>query len=943
MRDKKSNASLLSRSSTVLQALLLATVACSCWSVGQAAEPTTGTSSSSSNPYVGGCLREKVPGWTKRRVCNSQDPDHLGRAIAATTTSSEDDEGDDEDGVICVEPPPLDYLEIRVASGNWDSNTALAWLVQIILSELLGVPSSNEGGALDQSRNFYDYDARIDYKKNARETFLEPAADLENGDCGQLLTSATTEETYVPCAHFIPEFWGANNKAPRELVDQGKIEPPQGIGLLGHESWFVTKFTAEEDPTLDSYHGLAGEKNRQKLAATFQRPTAWKDYCEQVSEDNCTTPDDTAQRYPSEEGEEPRMFVPDLYTGHFRYTEKNNCTMWPTNCTGHVANYPCGWSSRMESSVYHLNMALDPSNGPDGSPSGYSTSQLKEMWHAANATRSNLMMMWWTPEPLYQQYLGTDAEMQHVMLKPPSMACSEAVPYVDESCEANLTSRVGPPEAACGNPVEPLTKMIVGNLYKVLHSPKGGDTTASEATVNPAYNMLRRFQITEVQLGDIFDLWESEPTPRDGVCKWAADNLDFLMSVIPDSYPRITQEEERSVFGVAMMTLGSLATLVTLTTACAVYMNRKRPSIQAAQLDFLYILLSGSFLIGVGAILSSVPASDGSCTSYSWFIQIGYTLELVPLIIKVAAINRMMEAARRMRRVEIHRNSLYIGVASITVLVAVYLSVWTILDPSQRTAEYELTDSSTEVGERIVAVYYYCSSDSLTWEYVAAGWNLVLLLGATVLAFQTRNIIKTYNESRTLGVLIYSHFLFVILRCCTFLLSGHLNGITLGHIRTLLFSVDQIAACLIYFLPKLIAKEEPTSMRISGLNSSGSNPIQPALQPASGELFQPGNPWSTRNFNVEQTEVAPSKQPPQGASVTFETTSRGSKDGSGHGPAPKAETKGALDVPTENEAKETVNVSANIPEKAVMETVNEPADIPGEEAKEKVNIPEFTA
>lgn len=263
----------------------------------------------------------------------------------------------------------------------------------------------------------------------------------------------------------------------------------------------------------------------------------------------------------------------------------------------------------MESSIYHLNIALDPNNGPDGSPNGYTSTQLQEMWHAANATRSNLMMMWWTPEPLYQKFLGTDAEMQHVQLKPYTLDCfltQEA--YIEETCEANQTQRVGPPEAACDNPAESLSKLITGKLYDMVYNPK-----IQDAVVSPAHSMLSRFRITEVQLGEIFDLWESEPTPRDAVCQWAWNNLKILEAMVPYSYPRALVEDPHSAFGYGIIGIGLVALLVVLSTSFLVRYYKRKPAVRYAQLDFMSILLAGSFLVVVGAITIGFPASDGSC------------------------------------------------------------------------------------------------------------------------------------------------------------------------------------------------------------------------------------------------------------------------------------------------------------------------------------------
>ena len=643
----------------------------------------------------------------------------------------------------------------------------------------------------------------LDYDTSVGTQPLATAAGY--GDCRNVPPPTNKSGAdYIPCAHFYPEFWG---EAIPETQDQ-KIEPSQSTGFLGFETWFMTKFTADEYPQFVSYHGLQKKEYQQLLAETFKRPTTWKDYCEQISKDNCTTPDDVAQRSPLDEEEATKMFAPDpttssslLYTGHFRYTNKNNCTLWPSNCTGHIANYPCGWSSNMESNLYHLNIALDSKNGPNGEPNGYTESQLKEMWHAANATRSHLMMQWWSPEPLYQQYLGTDAEMQRVTLKPYTRECALARAEWKDECASDIETRVGSPEEACGDPVEPLRKLITKGLYETLTSPE----IPIEAQ-SPAYDVLRFFSINEIQLGELFDAWHSARTPRDGVCKWAVENLDDVLKVmIPPTYPRVTEEEPHSAFGFVTLGVGVLATLLVVLTGWMVYRQRYVPSIRYAQVDFLSILLFGSFLVGIGSVLLSTPASDGTCLSSKWLVNLGYTLELVPLILKVGAINKMMQAARELRRITIRRDILYKSVAAISLCVLVYLAIWSAIDPPQQVAEYSMTGSTTATGEYIVGKTYYCSNGaSAAWQFAAVAWNAILLMCASVLAFQTRNVLQTFNESRTLAFLIYSHFIFVLARISIIFLSGHVKGSILDYSLSLIYSLDQMAACCIYFVPKLL-------------------------------------------------------------------------------------------------------------------------------------------
>ena len=92
---------------------------------------------------------------------------------------------------------------------------------------------------------------QTDYDTGISPQPLVKASELPNGDC-RSLPKATSDDDYEQCAHFYPEFWGN----PLKFILQQKIEPPQGIGFLGVETWFVTKFTADEYPQFVSNNCL---------------------------------------------------------------------------------------------------------------------------------------------------------------------------------------------------------------------------------------------------------------------------------------------------------------------------------------------------------------------------------------------------------------------------------------------------------------------------------------------------------------------------------------------------------------------------------------------------------------------------------------------------------------------------------------------------------------
>jgi hypothetical protein len=705
----------------------------------------------------------------------------------------------------------FDYMELRIFSENWESVFFEAWILQVILSEMLDVPSTIETGSYEARLNLYHPDNPFGYGPSNNFEVLQNGNML--GDCRKARKGA---EDYQPCAHFIPEVWDISSFTYMEDQVESQAEPLLSMGILGQEGWFVTKFTVEADPSLGTYLGLVGQN--EKLAEMFLRPTTWKDYCEKVSLNGCAVPDGTAQRAPITDDEEDRMFVEGLYTGFFRKTEENDCTIPGKNCTGHIADYPCSWSSFMESQAYHFNIPVSSSGNQMGSR-GYSHSQLKEIWRAANATRSNCMAYWWFPEALYHEFSGTDAEFFKITLPPATRECYRAKQRLEVMCTATREERLGTPESACDNQPDLIDKAIAKSLHDLTYKNSFGQNVAS---TSPGYEVLKLFTIDNFHLSDIYSYWEEKPSPREAICQWIVDNMEYVERFIPPSYPRATQamNEKNNPLLYASIGAGSLATTLVALTATVIWRKRRQRAVVVAQVEFLMLVLSGAGILAVGSILAGAIPSNRSCVAAWWLILFGYTLELIPLIVKMTAIHRVVSAAKRLRRIVLKRSSLLGAVGAVCFLVVLYLAVWTIVDPPRRTEELFLSESRNSQGFVIVETSYYCSSGNVAWPYIATGWIVMLLVWASLIAFQARKVDKDFNESRTLAFMIYSHFVFITLVVVTYGLSGEVNETTLRQMRSLILSVDTMSALCIYFLP--ILTDDGTSSRlgreISGLH-----------------------------------------------------------------------------------------------------------------------------
>ena len=731
------------------------------------------------NPfYKGGCLKQLQPTRSKIRACNSLD--NVG--------------GDN--GACHI--PTTTYPEVRIAGQNWESAVFHAWVLQILLSELLDVPAVTTDGL-----DFYDPSNSWEFGASSYDYEGLRVANELGGDCRQL-----QDDDEQSCMHVMPEVWEGQRGNVKALEKEGVVESPAlGFGMLGWAGWYIPKFTGERDPTLMSFMGLQGEQNRRKLAETFLRPTHWKDYCDLVSLTNCKTDDGVASRAPATESEETSYYAEGLYGGHFRATEKNDCDLNPTTCSGHIVDFPCGWSSFVKQKTHHLNIALE-SNGEEPISGGYTYAQMTQIWAAANHTRQNVMMQWWEPEALFQTYIGTDAEFENIHLPPPTQECMEARVNPLDRCSGDAALQVGEAVGSCDDPPVPVIRLVAESLHSMTNDPSIPDALRS-----PAFDAVQGLTLSGLQLGVIFKYWleQGKSDPREAVCRWFVENIEEIEeTLVPLSYPRVVEEKDvtRTPIFYGSLTTSIVAIALTIVALACTYKFRGKIQVKNAQVVFLFLLLGGLLMVATGAFVLVLPPSNLSCITAAWLINLGYTLELVPLVVKVAAINKLMTAARRMRRVKLERTDLLRVVFALCSIVVAFMILWTILDPPKQNPNYDLTEQENDNGATIVLSSTYCSSDDMFWYYITIAWHVILLICATVLSFQMRRAPHQVNESMTLAILIYSQAVFVMMRVAAFSLENSSEVMNVARYQSLIYSGDVMATCCIYFFPKFFRKEE---------------------------------------------------------------------------------------------------------------------------------------
>eukprot|EP00934_Nitzschia_sp_Nitz4_P008874 Nitzschia sp. Nitz4//scaffold230_size58257//40074//43916//NITZ4_006487-RA/size58257-processed-gene-0.68-mRNA-1//-1//CDS//3329543268//8864//frame0 len=692
------------------------------------------------------------------------------------------------------------YPEIRVHNGDLESSIFLAWISQIVLMELAMVPSTVGLTTADtKNASFYSPLNQMVY---SNETY--PVESLEMG----YYTSACNS-TSKPCVQSLPSVWPNKLDEYSELKESELILDPEPNGLFGYLSPYVPSFTASQYPGMTTHFGLAGEENRQLLAETFLRPTTWREYCTEVSTTGCLDPDEVSSRLPQTYEEEGRYFAEGVFTGYFRFTEQNNCTLYPTTCTGTIIAPPCDWASNVEGQLYWNNIVGLSLDGPESPHGGYTVEHLQQLWDAANATRSNIMMYWFEPSYLPVRYIGTEFEMQSVAFPQASKECVELQATKTEQCSNDVEIRRGVEGGACRSKIITLEHLIVKSLYlDGLELP--------EADKSPDYEVLTNVRVSSLEMNAMLKAWYDGIDPRAAVCDWVVENLDSLWGTIPDGYPRVL--ERRSQYQVWYLFLcqgfGTTVGVIALLGIILCFKYRETKTMVFAQPFFMMLILHGFLLVSAGAVLNAFEPTLLNCTASSWLVVLGYTIELVPVLVKTSAINRLISSSKKkMKRVNISRHLMFMQVTLFVALSLAFLITWTVLDTPDAQVLREVVENDEVI---VVQQDLKCASEQSLWRLVSFGWQALLLLLAAVLAFQSRGVMTQLNDSKYLAVMVYSHFLFVSLRgiCSFFYVYGTLPSSATAALFSMNYSMDALLAMGIYVFPKILeARKSPGDFR----------------------------------------------------------------------------------------------------------------------------------
>jgi hypothetical protein len=158
----------------------------------------------------------------------------------------------------------------------------------------------------------------------------------------------------------------------------------------------------------------------------------------------------------------------------------STCTGIPDTCTGHVTLAPCQYSVKTEAQLYWNNIDGLSSDGPLQPSNNYEPASLEQIWRAANATRSHVLIDAAQPSDVITiEFAQTDFEFQMVIMPSPSTECFANRVGTAAKCSENKMHRVGKKEGSCGDDVERLTRLIASSIQQHTYEQNEADRSAA--------------------------------------------------------------------------------------------------------------------------------------------------------------------------------------------------------------------------------------------------------------------------------------------------------------------------------------------------------------------------------------------------------------------------------------------------------------------------------
>ena len=196
--------------------------------------------------------------------------------------------------------------------------------------------------------------------------------------------------------------------------------------------------------------------------------------------------------------------------------------------------------------------------------------------------------------------------------------------------------------------------------------------------------------------------------------------------------------------------LSALGMLLTMAVVCMIGVYRRHPVIRSSSPTFMLLSMAGIMCLFIAAIILVLPPAEHTCKALNWLWNLGFDLTFAPLFAKTWRIYQIF-GRKKLSIIKITNTKLALLVAAQLAVDFVLLIVWQVLSPLQPYLTAQLTNNT-------VHDYTQCGvadSGVVLFAVVCVVKGASLLFGA-LMAFSTRHVSSSFNESSAIALTIYN-------------------------------------------------------------------------------------------------------------------------------------------------------------------------------------------
>jgi hypothetical protein len=251
----------------------------------------------------------------------------------------------------------------------------------------------------------------------------------------------------------------------------------------------------------------------------------------------------------------------------------------------------------------------------------------------------------------------------------------------------------------------------------------------------------------------------------------------------------------------------AIAIAAVIATACAatlgcLYHYRHHTAIRGASPIFLAQVAVGLALLAGSLVAWASPVTETSCLTFQWLVDLGFTLAFAPLFAKTWRIYQIF-SAKKIKVVKITNGRLVWAVLAMLAFELVVLAAWTGVSPLQPV----LFEQATNQQDGAILQLTHCAVEGAAgtaFLAIEAAFKGALLLFGCLMAFSTRKVTASFNESQTIAWAIYN-VVFSSLVVGAILLFLDTQGDTLIWLVLILFLWTAVGTWALIFIPKASA------------------------------------------------------------------------------------------------------------------------------------------